>query len=35
MRNDESWREAQLDARTDVRLGEDRSPNNEFHREHA
>lgn len=35
MRNDESWREAQLDASTDLELGEDRSPNNEFHREHA
>lgn len=35
MRNDESWREAQLDAATDVRLDEDRGPNNEFHREHA
>jgi membrane-bound lytic murein transglycosylase len=35
MRNDESWREAKLDAATDLHLGQDRSPNNEFHREHA
>jgi hypothetical protein len=35
MRNDESWREAQLDAATDLHLGQDRGPNNEFHREHA
>jgi hypothetical protein len=35
MRNDESWREAQLDAATDLRLGQDGGPNNEFHREHA
>jgi hypothetical protein len=35
MRNDESWREAQLDAQTDLELGKDRGPNNEFYREHA
>jgi len=35
MRNDESWREAQLDAATDLHLGKDSGPNNEFHREHA
>jgi hypothetical protein len=35
MRNDESWREAQLDAATDLKLSQDRGPNNEFHREHA
>jgi hypothetical protein len=35
MRNDESWREARLDAATDLHLGQDRGPNNEFHREHA
>jgi hypothetical protein len=35
MRTDESWREAQLDAATDLHLGQDRQPNNEFHREHA
>jgi hypothetical protein len=35
IRTDESWREAQLDARTDLELGEDRGPNNKFHREHA
>lgn len=35
MRNDESWREANLDARTDLELGKDRGPNNEFYREHA
>jgi hypothetical protein len=35
MRNDESRFEALLDAHTDLQLGEDRGPNNEFHREHA
>lgn len=35
MRVDGSWREAQLDARTDLELDKDRGPNNEFHREHA
>lgn len=35
MRNDESRFEALLDAHTDLRLGQDRGPNNEFHREHA
>jgi hypothetical protein len=35
LRNDESWREAQLDAATDLHLGQDRGPSNEFHREHA
>lgn len=35
LRNGESWREAQLDAATDLRLGQDRQPDNEIHREHA
>lgn len=35
MRNDESRFEALLDAHTDLKLGQDRGPNNEFHREHA
>jgi hypothetical protein len=35
IRMDESWREAMLDAQTDLELGKDRGPNNEFHREHA
>ena len=35
MRNDESRFEALLDAHTDLQLGQDRGPNNEFHREHA
>ena len=35
MRNDESWREANLDARIDLALGKDRGPNNEFYREHV
>jgi hypothetical protein len=35
MRNEESRFEALLDAHTDLKLGQDRGPNNEFHREHA
>lgn len=35
LRNDESRFEALLDAHTDLKLGQDRGPNNEFHREHA